>query len=135
MRKVFAYLLVSVSTLLFQGCSMAEHPENNSKSQSAEMMQEATLTSLSLPEKKQIEGIISHWFGGVDVTIASNAFVESSTISIERKSHEDERGLPINGRHNNPAFTFTMFKQGDLCLLRYNQTGATSELNVVSCTY
>jgi len=135
MRRVLAYLLISVSTLLFQGCSMAEHPENNSKPQTADMMQEATLSSLSLPEKKQIEGIISHWFGGVNVTIASNAFVDSSTISIERKTHVDERGLPMNGRHNNPAFTFTMFKQGGICLLRNNQTGATSELNGVNCTY
>ena len=94
----------------------------------------ATLTSVSASQKANIASIISQWFGGVEVTLADDAFTRSSELSIERKAHMDNRGLPIEGRHNNPAYTFTLLKHGERCILRNNQTGDEKEVVGLSCT-
>ncbi|WP_288389751.1 hypothetical protein [uncultured Alteromonas sp.] len=94
---------------------------------------EAYASNLNLTQKQQIESKISSWFGGVKVTLADDVFTESSQVSIERKAHMDERRLPVEGRHNNPAFTFTLLTDGKNCVLRNNQTGETETLSGVTC--
>ncbi|ANB21555.1 MAG: hypothetical protein JXQ95_11165 [Alteromonas stellipolaris] len=94
---------------------------------------EAYASNLNLAQKQQIESKISSWFGGLKITLADDVFSESSLVSIERKAHMDERRLPIEGRHNNPAFTFTLLTDGKHCILRNNQTGETETLSGISC--
>ncbi|WP_334014395.1 hypothetical protein [Alteromonas sp. S167] len=133
MRRLNAFLLASVAGFLVAGCGASLSAYNGDSNDNT--MHEATLEQLSLQDKQQIESLISNWYGGVKVTIASNAFVDASTVSIERKTHVDDRGLPIEGRHSNRALSFTLLKQGETCLLRNNQTGVTSALTSASCTY
>lgn len=133
MRRLNAFLLACAAGFLVTGCGASQSAYNGHSNENT--MHEATLEQLSLQDKQQIESLISDWYGGVKVTIASNAFVDASTVSIERKTHVDDRGLPIEGRHSNRALSFTLLKQGETCLLRNNQTGVTSELIRVSCSY
>ena len=81
-----------------------------------------------------IETAIGEWFGGMDITLADNAFTASSTLSIERKSAIDKRGLPLDGRHSNPAFVFTLLKRGDACFIRNEQNNEEVLLAGVDCT-
>ena len=94
---------------------------------------EAYASNLNLAQKQQIESKISSWFGGVKITLANDVFSESSQVSIERKAHMDERRLPVEGRHKNPAFTFTLLTDGKNCVLRNNQTGETETLSGITC--
>ena len=138
MRRLNAFSLACVAGFLVTGflvtgCGASQSAYNGNSNDNT--MYEATLEQLSLQDKQQIESVISDWYGGVKVTVANNAFVDSSTVRIERKTHVDDRGLPIEGRHNNQALSFTLLKQGETCLLRNNQTGITSALTSASCTY
>ena len=80
-----------------------------------------------------IEAAIGQWFGGMDITLADTAFTALSTISIERKGAMDKRGLPLNGRHSNPAFVFTLLKRGDECFIRSEQNNEEILLDGVDC--
>ncbi|NVK54338.1 MAG: hypothetical protein HWE26_01880 [Alteromonadaceae bacterium] len=102
-------------------------------SMSVQSAQEARFVSLSEPQKAQVEAQISQWFGGTPVTLADSVFSQASTVTIERRSHTDNRGLPIEGRHDNPAFVFTLLKQGEVCLLRNDNSGEQVELSDVEC--
>ncbi|MDC8829625.1 hypothetical protein [Alteromonas gilva] len=100
---------------------------------SVESPQEARLASLTAAQKAQLEAHISQWFGGIAIKLADNAFTQSSTLTIERRAHTDSRGLPIEGRHDNPAFAFTLLKQGEACLLNNDNSGEQVELTDVEC--
>ena len=80
-----------------------------------------------------IETAIGQWFGGMDITLADTAFTASSTLSIERKGAMDKRSLPIDGRHSNPAFVFTLLKRGDECFIRNEQNNEEMLLDGVDC--
>jgi len=118
--------LVAIPLAFASGCA------TTAPSQESDLV-EAYASNLNLAQKQQIESKISSWFGGVKITLADDVFSESSQVSIERKAHMDERRLPIEGRHNNPAFTFTLLTDGKHCILRNNQTGETEMLSSVTC--
>tara|TARA_B100001063_G_C16590430_1_gene465373 strand:+ start:409 stop:825 length:417 start_codon:yes stop_codon:yes gene_type:complete len=118
--------LFAIALGLASGCAMTEDTNESD-------LVEAYASNLNLAQKQQIESKISSWFGGLKITLADDVFSESSQVSIERKAHMDERRLPIEGRHNNPAFTFTLLTDGKQCILRNNQTGDTETLSGISC--
>ncbi|MBQ4831320.1 hypothetical protein R1T43_05915 [Alteromonas sp. CI.11.F.A3] len=118
--------LVAIPLAFASGCA------TTAPNQESDLV-EAYASNLNLAQKQQIESKISSWFGGVKITLADDVFSESSQVSIERKAHMDERRLPIEGRHNNPAFTFTLLTDGKHCILRNNQTGETEMLSGVTC--
>lgn len=96
-------------------------------------LQEALATSINDNEKQIIEDTISDWFGGIQITVAANVFSEDSSMTIERRAKLDSRGLTIEGRHDNPVYSFTLLSNGDQCLLRNDQTDELAELENVKC--
>ena len=96
-------------------------------------LQKALATSINDNEKQIIEDTISDWFGGIQITVAANVFSEDSSMTIERRAKLDSRGLPIEGRHDNPLYSFTLLSNGDQCLLRNDQTDELAELGNVKC--
>ena len=108
------------------GCAMTPVPNEKD-------LVDALTDDLSFAQKQIIETKISDWFGGIKITLADDVFSESSQVSIERKAHLDERRLPIEGRHNNPAFTFTLLTEGEHCVLRNDLTGDIEKLSDISC--
>ena len=88
-----AILLLSAS-----GCATTQEAE----------LHEAITKSISVSQKQAIESKISNWFGGLNITIADDAFSQTASITIERKAKVDSRGLPIDGRHDNPVYSFTL---------------------------
>lgn len=116
----------AISFALASGCAITAVPSEND-------LVDALTDDLSFAQKQIIETKISDWFGGVKVTLADDVFSESSQVSIERKAHLDERRLPIEGRHNNSAFTFTLLTDGKDCVLRNDQTGDIEKIAEMTC--
>lgn len=98
-------------------------------------VRKALVTTLNASQKQSIEDAISTWFGGVKITIADDAFSKTPHLTIERKAQRDSRGLPIEGRHDNPVFSFTLLSNGEQCLLRNEQSGELAKLESVSCYF
>tara|TARA_Y100000589_G_scaffold168365_1_gene160141 strand:+ start:1404 stop:1823 length:420 start_codon:yes stop_codon:yes gene_type:complete len=113
-----AILLLSAS-----GCATTQEAE----------LHEAVTKSISVSQKQAIESKISNWFGGLNITIADDAFSQTASITIERKAKVDSRGLPIDGRHDNPVYGFTLLSDGEQCVLRNDQSGELTKLENVTC--
>ena len=113
-----AILLLSAS-----GCATTQEAE----------LHEAIIKSISVSQKQAIESKISNWFGGLNITIAEDAFSQTASITIERKAKVDSRGLPIDGRHDNPVYGFTLLSDGEQCVLRNDQNGELTVLENVTC--
>ena len=113
-----AILLLSAS-----GCATTQEAE----------LHEAITKSISVSQKQAIESKISNWFGGLNITIADDAFSQTASITIERKAKDDSRGLPIDGRHDNPVYSFTLLSDGEQCVLRNDQNGELTVLENVTC--
>ena len=113
-----AILLLSAS-----GCATMKEAE----------LHEAITKSISVSQKQTIEGKISKWFGGVSITLADDVFSQTASITIERKAKVDGRGLPIDGRHDNPVYSFTLLSDGEQCVLRNDQSGELTKLENVTC--
>lgn len=130
-KRLLACVLTLVLTATV-GCAStkADSPEMAliATSSQTEATSGAKLDSVAVLEKA-----IGEWFGGMDITLADTAFTASSTLSIERKGAMDKRGLPIDGRHSNPAFVFTLLKRGDECFIRNEQNNEEVLLDEVDC--
>ena len=113
-----AILLLSAS-----GCATTQEAE----------LHEAIIKSISVSQKQAIESKISNWFDGLNITIADDAFSQTASITIERKAKDDSRGLPIDGRHDNPVYSFTLLSDGEQCVLRNDQNGELTVLENVTC--
>lgn len=113
-----AILLLSAS-----GCATTQEAE----------LHEAITKSISVSQKQTIESKISNWFDGLNITIADDAFSQTASITIERKAKDDSRGLPIDGRHDNPVYSFTLLSDGEQCVLRNDQNGELTVLENVTC--
>ncbi|WP_232368928.1 hypothetical protein [Alteromonas sp. BL110] len=96
-------------------------------------LHKAITNGTSASQKQTIENTISNWFGGVPISVADNVFSKASSITIERKAKVDSRGLPVQGRHDNPVYSFTLLSDGEQCLLRNDQTGELAKLENVKC--
>jgi len=93
----------------------------------------ATVIALTTQQKVQIERVISDWYGGTKVTLADDVFTNSSLVTIERREHLDSLGRPVEGRHNNRAYSFTLYKQGTQCLLGNEKAGQKVVLDNLEC--
>lgn len=131
-KRTLAGVLALVLTATV-GCTStkAEPPEMALLATSS---QSVATSGAELDSVAVIETAIGEWFGGMDITLADNAFTASSTLSIERKSAIDKRGLPLDGRHSNSAFVFTLLKRGDSCFIRNEQNNEEVLLAGVDCT-
>ena len=98
-KRVMVATALFTSLALTSGCAATQGDD----------MQEARATSITASQKQAIENTISEWFGGVKITVADDVFSQSSKVTIERKAQMDSRGLPIDGRHNNPIFSFNQW--------------------------
>ena len=117
--RLWAY----ASLVLASGCAQTSDNE----------LYPATVKSLTNQQKVQIERVISDWFGGTKVTLADDVFTNSSLVTIERREHLDSLGRPVEGRYNNQAYAFTLYKKGTLCLLSNNATGQKIVLDNLEC--
>ena len=118
------FCLLTLTLAFSSGCAVNKSAQ----------LREALVQDLSTEQKKLFENAISNWFGGIKITLADSVFSTSSTVMIERKAHVDNRGLLIEGRHDNPAFGFTLLTDDEQCVLRNEQNGELASISGVKCT-
>lgn len=116
-----AALAIALSSAI--GCATTKEVE----------LHKAVTNGTNASQKQTIENTIGNWFGDIPITVADNVFSSASSITIERKAKVDSRGLPVEGRHDNPAYSFTLLSDGKQCLLRNDQTGELAKLENVKC--
>ena len=116
-------VLLGLFLLSLAGCAMSGEGK----------LQNALIKPVDVSQKQTIENKISTWFGGLSITISDDAFSQTSSITIERKVKVDSRGLPIEGRHDKPVYSFTLLSDGKRCLLRNDQTDELAELDDIEC--
>ena len=114
---------LAIALSLAIGCAASKEAE----------LHKAITNSTSASQKQTIENTISNWFGGIPITVADNVFSKASNITIERKAKVDTRGLPVEGRHDHPVYSFTLLSNGKHCLLRNDKTGELAKLQNVKC--
>ena len=101
-KRMLTGLWACASLVVASGCAQTSDNE----------LYPATVNTLTNKQKVQIERVISDWFGGTKVTLADDVFTNSSLVTIERRGHVDSQGRLVEGRHNNPAYSFTLYKKG-----------------------
>lgn len=116
-----AALAIALSSAI--GCATTKQVE----------LHKAITNSTSASQKQTIENTISNWFGDIPIIVADNVFSSASSITIERKAKVASRDLPVEGRHDNPVYSFTLLSDGKQCLLRNDQTGELAKLENVKC--
>lgn len=84
-------------------------------------------------QKQAIVDAVSKFMGGKSITLADDVFINEHSMIVERQSAVDSRGLIIDGRHNNPARSFTLLKLADMCLIRDDTSQVELELPTVAC--
>jgi hypothetical protein len=67
------------------------------------------------------------------VRLADDALTAESTLVIERASHRDARGLPIQGRELGLPERFHLVKSGGACVLVHERTGRRFPLERTEC--
>lgn len=82
----------------------------------------AVVTSITPASKAQLQQAIKSLLYR-DITIADNAFSQTSDILIERAVIKDERGLPIMGRNLGQALKLSLMTDGKNCFLQSSETG------------
>lgn len=93
----------------------------------------ANRVSADKAQKQAILDAVSEFMGGKSITLADDVFINEHTMTIERRPAVDSRGLIIEGRHNNPARSFTLLKLADMCLLRDDASKVELALPTVEC--
>lgn len=119
-------LLLSTSLLagacLLAGCKMT----------TAEP-QPARLTNMSPQIKAELQQAIIELIGGEKVKLADNAFADSHQLFIERAILRDPQGLPIMGRHSQPAILLELQQADNQCLLSHPASGRSVVLTKSNC--
>lgn len=119
-----AWLLFSVMSTLFfvTGCQ-----------QTKTQIVPAVVTSINPQTKAQLQQAIKSLLNR-DITIADNAFSQTSDILIERAVVKDERGLPIMGREFSNALRLSLMTDGKNCILQSSETGTQQAVvSAISC--
>ncbi|MDX1539139.1 hypothetical protein [Arsukibacterium sp.] len=119
-------LLLSTSLLagacLLAGCKMT----------TAEP-QPARLTNMSPEIKAELQQAIIELIGGEKVKLADTAFADSHQLFIERAILRDPQGLPIMGRHSQPAILLELQQADNQCLLSHPASGRSVALTKSNC--
>ncbi len=122
-KRMLTGLWACASLVVASGCAQT----------SDNQLYPATVHTLTNQQKVQIERVISDWFGGTKVTLADDVFTNSSLVTIERRGHLDSQGRLVEGRHNNQAYSFTLYKKRTQCLLSNDGTGQKIALDNLEC--
>jgi hypothetical protein len=70
---------------------------------------------------------------GYDMSLSDNAFVESSTLIVERKRVNSADGQRIQGRDLEVPQKLSLVTQGSTCALKHGSTGKRIKLEGCQC--
>jgi hypothetical protein len=80
-----------------------------------------------------LQDAVNSAFGGADVSLAEDALMHSSRLTIDHVVRRDESGTPIMGRELGRPVVFELVKRGDQCVLVRQSDGAHWLLSDTTC--
>lgn len=104
--------------------------------ETAEIKPALRLTSENINDNSRevLERVISEMLGDTSTLIAEDAFVEDVEIVVERRRVNDSEGNRILDRTFELPVHFRLWKQRNICLLEYVETGEMSEIPGLRCS-
>ncbi|MFL2840505.1 MAG: hypothetical protein ACJ0BT_01505 [Pseudohongiellaceae bacterium] len=117
-------ILLSFLAVFLVGCETAEiKPALRLKSE-----------NINDNSREVLERVISEMLGDTSTLIAEDAFVEDVEIVVERRRVNDSEGNRILDRTFELPVHFRLWKQRNICLLEYVETGEMSEIPGLRCS-
>lgn len=83
--------------------------------------------------KQQIADFVRTIVGGSDITLADNVLQQQAEFYIQQQLRHDQKGRPLDGRHQLPAYHFTLVKVGSECRLQHPASGNSVLLQGALC--
>ncbi|MCL1048640.1 hypothetical protein L2755_03185 [Shewanella abyssi] len=112
-------------TIGLMGCSASA--ENDTKAVPALLLSPDSYSTRQLAEA------MSYLLKANEITISPTAFTQSSLLAVEWKSHKDPSGQLIMGRNYEMPQMVQLFIQGDLCILRLQNSDEERALPKLKC--
>jgi hypothetical protein len=94
----------------------------------------AVVTNTGPESRAELRRVVSEALGGAPVTLADDALVHESTLTIERARPRDAEGRPLGGRERERPEHFRLVKSGGSCVLVQESTGRRFPLTAVACS-
>ncbi|HAW92914.1 MULTISPECIES: hypothetical protein [unclassified Arsukibacterium] len=95
--------------------------------------QPAWLTNMSPAIKAELQQAITELIAGQPVKLADTVFSNSHRLFIEQAILRDAQGLPIMGRHSQPAILLELQQADGQCLLSHPASGRFVKLSTSDC--
>lgn len=118
------YVLALLTIYTFSSCS-------------ATQLEQAPVPALlerqSTESRVAIEKTLGVLMNSKPVKLASHAFVDKSTVIIDRNQSVGNQGSLLNGREIRPADTFTLLINDGLCYLKHSQSGNIQLIQFIKC--
>lgn len=93
----------------------------------------AVLIQLESQIKQQIADFVRTIVGGSDITLADNVLQQQAEFYIQQQLRHDQKGRPLDGRHQLPVYHFTLVKVGSKCRLQHPTSGNSVLLQGALC--
>ncbi|QQX79629.1 hypothetical protein JK628_19250 [Shewanella sp. KX20019] len=118
-------MLGAALTIGLMGCSASA--ENDTKAMPA------LLLSPDRYSTRQLAQAISELLKVNEVTLSQTAFTQTSLLAVERAPHKDPSGQLIMGRSHEMPQMVQLFMQGDVCILRLQNSDEERALPRLKC--
>jgi hypothetical protein len=94
----------------------------------------AVLTHPSAASRAELVRVVSRALNGAPVTLADDALTRDSTLIVERATHRDAEGRPLDGRETSRPEHFRLVQDGSRCVLIHERTGQRFTLAASTCS-
>ncbi len=129
------------AALMLAGCSALAGPGRPSVTASAERAEEPTTAVLAvlpspLDEKGRaaLKAALVSLLGDRSFTLATDAFVHTSEVVLERERPAGEAGRLLTGRETAPPIRLRLLMQREVCLIELADDGRRVEVAAVRCS-
>lgn len=123
MSKYTSKSLLILAPLVLSSCSATQplHPIP------------ALLVQPTIDSRLVLEHAIGDLFNSQPIKLASNVFIQKSTVIIKSHLVKDSRGSLLDGREMRQADTVSLLTEDGKCYVKHDQTGNIKFINNISC--
>jgi hypothetical protein len=115
--------VVSATLLLPPGLTRASPPDVP-----------AVLTHPDERSRAELARVVKRALGGAAATLADDALTADGTLVIQRATHRDAQGRPLDGRELGRPERFRLVRAGARCVLVHERTGRRWRLASATCS-
>ena len=124
--------LVALTSLIVGGCQTVVDEDPIIAAPKVESVP-ATLTQKSATAHQELEATIAKALGVAKISLAADALLGESKLSVQQRPHMGPDGNPIMGRIMKRPDHFALQTDGSTCSLIHDESGEVYPLNSVIC--